>query len=344
MGKNRLNIVIADGPAEEMEPFINEINKSKQDGFILKIHRADWQRINKWSETRRYFKYFAVPFEYFFRRKKYSVIVGWQQFYALIYCFYCSLFHVRKQNTVVAWNYTYKKKKGKFEKIYQWFMAKCMDPEYLDYIHVPSIENAELVSREFSFPRDRIIVTPFGVKDEYEKYHSCRCPEGVKADGYFLAIGRSNRDYDFLIRAWHEMDFPLIIISDIYKRKTAHNNITIRNDISGEAQYPWIANCRGVIIPIADSTICSGDTVLLHAMSLKKIVVVTAPSTLAEMYVKDKKNGLAVTKDIREFRIMIQEILKGKYDHITENARESFLRNFSRENMARVLADTLAEE
>ena len=60
--------------------------------------------------VKRYLKYFAVAFKYFLSRKKYGAIVGWQQFYTLIFVFYCSLFRVKKRNTVVVLSFIYKDK------------------------------------------------------------------------------------------------------------------------------------------------------------------------------------------------------------------------------------------
>ena len=151
---------------------------------------------------------------------------------------------------------------------------------------------------------------------------------------YALAIGRSNRDYDFLIDAWESIDYPLVIICDTYKKDIDNKNITLLNDVAGADSYPYIANCGLMIVPIADSTICSGDTVLLNAMSLKRKVIVTAPSTLAEMYVKDKKNALLAKKDAEQFRETVESVLySDEYNDLGEKARLSFLNSFSRESM-----------
>ena len=324
------NIVLADCEIAEVESLAKEL-EFNNNGFIVKSHIANGKRTGKLSELKRYFKYFAVAFKYFASRKKYGAIVGWQQFYSLIFVFYSALFNVKKYNTVVVLNFTYKAKNGKFSKLYKWFMKKCVSPKYLDYLHVLSDQYADKISKEFDFPRERIIVTAFGVNDC--DYSHLPVPEGFKKDGYALAIGRSNRDYDFLVNAWQGIDYPLVIISDTYRGKIPTNrNITHLTNVVGDASYNWIAHCGLMIIPIDDGEVCSGDTVLLNAMALKRKIIITAPSTLAQMYVTDKKDALLTVKDNDVFKATILGALNGFCD-IGENARQTFLEKFSRGSM-----------
>ena len=341
LSREKENIVLADCENEEVLPLAQALSYESCP-FHIKVHIANWKRTGKLSELKRYAKYFAVAFRYFLGRKKYKAIVGWQQFYALIFCFYCELFSVRKTNIVAALNFTYKEKQGKLGKLYKWFMEKCVSSKYLDYIHVPSSDYADIFHHEFGFPRDRIMVTPFGVNDEYERLCDLEPPEGFRKDGYALAIGRSNRDYDFLISAWEEIDFPLVIISDTYKRDITANSITLLTDVAGEASYPWIVNCGVMVIPIDDGTICSGDTVLLTAMSLKRKIIVTAPSTLAEMYIVDGENAVLSQKNKAALKTAVTDVLyASEYGKLGDCARECFLKEYTRSSMGYKLAEIL---
>lgn len=333
-------IVLADCEIDEVKSFAKALSEDSSP-FLIKSHISNFKRTGKLSEIKRYAIYFSVGFKYFLVRKKYSTIMGWQQFYALIYCFFCSIFCVKKQNTVVALNFTYKEKKGKAKKIYKWFMSKCLDKKYLDYIHVPSYEYAQSVSQEFDFPKERILVTSFGIDDAYDSLSKTDAPNGLTKEGYALAIGRSNRDYDFLIKAWRSVDYPLVIISDTYKGDAQKNeNITILTNVTNQQSYPYIANCSLMIIPIDEPNICSGDTVLLTAMMLKRKIIVTVPSTLAEMYVNEQENALLTQKEEKEFVSIVKKALHDeKYSDLGEKARQSFLCNFSRQSMGRKTSD-----
>lgn len=117
----------------------------------------------------------------------------------------------------------------------------------------------------------------------------------------------------------------------------------IRNDIGADQQYSWIANCKGLILPIDDGTICSGDTVLLTGFMLEKIVIVTKPSTLAEMYVQDRRNALLVPKEVDDFVATVQGVISGDYNILGHQAREDFLSRFSRESMGERLGRYINE-
>ena len=242
----------------------------------------------------------------------------------------------------MALNYTYKEKKGKFQKPYQWFMQRCMDPRYLDCLHVPSEQYADIIADVFGYPRDRILVSGFGVNDDYLYFSNLPVPNGYEEDGYALAIGRSNRDYDFLIRAWDTIDYPLVIISDTFGGTSNSENITILRNVAGEESYPWIAHCGLMILPIGDGTICSGDTVLLTSMAVKRKIIVTTPSTLAEMYLTDGHNALLTPKNEQIFaNTVIRALQEDCYKRIGEQARKDFLENYSRKSMGKQINQLL---
>lgn len=334
-------VVLADCAPDEVKSFADalEIGGNR---FEIESHIANWKRTGSLSEIKRYATYFTVGFRTLINRREYSVIMGWQQFYALTFSFFCELFRVRKATVTVALNFTYKEKKGKVGKIYRWFMGKCVSEKYLDYIHVLSDSYADIIAEEFHFPRERIVVTGFGVNDKYTELSQTKTPGQYGKDQYALAIGRSNRDYDFLIDAWEEIDYPLVIISDTYEGTATGSHISILRNVAGAESEPWIANCGLMIIPIADGQICSGDTVLLTAMSLKRKIIVTKPSTLAEMYVINGENAILSPKQPDEFRWIVKDILMNdRYETLGETARESFLEHYSRRNMGAKIIEAM---
>ncbi|MBE5825491.1 MAG: glycosyltransferase family 4 protein [Butyrivibrio sp.] len=335
------NLILADCDHSELESFIDGIRYEGIEIYCYSVI-SNGGREKPFSNFVRYSKYFLTPLKVFIKRKQYGCLVGWQQFYALIFCFWSQLFHVKKVNKVIALNFTYKRKHGLCGVVYEWFMKKCVCNNYLDYMHVPSYEYADIFSKEFGISRDKFIVTAFGVDDNRDIYSRLEKPGQAPKEGYALAIGRSNRDYDYLIRTWEQIDYNLVIISDEYIRSDLPDNITLINDVSGDAQYPWIANCNFMIIPIKDTSICSGDTVLLTAMSLEKTIFVTSPSTLAEMYVENGVNAIFISKDEEESRKTLQKYINnGMANDIGILARKTFLEKYSRYAMGRRVASFL---
>lgn len=337
MKPDKKNAIICDCLTYEVEDLKNGLENASDNKYVIESHVCNEGRKNKLMNIKRYFMYFWVPFTLFINRKKYNRIIGWQQFFALTYCWFCSIFHTKKYAQVVALNYTYKKKNGIVGKIYHRFMKRIMESKYLDFIHVPSENYKNLITNEFNISSDKIIVTCFGISDIYDKYKNSQNEFGE----YVLAIGRSNRDYDYLINEWKNADKNLIIASDTYKPKAdLPKNIIILDNVTYDTQFPIIANCQFMVIPIDDGTICSGDTVLLTAMSFEKAVVVTKPSTLAEMYIKDNQNGFLVSKEPGDLASKIDKFYTEK-DVVGENARRDYLKYFSRYAMGMRVAEII---
>ncbi len=335
--KNLKNIIVYDADDFELIPFQEGVNSSSSIYFEL-YQRPENIELNKHrsgtaDELKRYINYFKGGYWLYKHRKEYANMICWQQFYALTYGFFCTVFHKKSPCCTIACNYTYKEKNGIAKLPYRWFMKKCLSGGGVDYLHVLSDLYADRVCSEFSFDRNKTIVTPFGILDEYDRFSVLAPPEGYKKNGYFLSIGRSNRDYDFLLDVWEGVDYPLVIVSDKYTGKSDNPNVSIRRDVGVEDQYNWISNCRANILCVNDGNIASGDTVLLTAMSLSVINIVSRPSTLAEMYIENEINGLSVDKNVDDFRRVINKVLSGDYDRIGVSARNSFLENFSRRSM-----------
>ncbi len=337
------NIVLADCDEEEIISFVEGVESVLSIKLDAYCKNCNFKR-TPINELKRYLVYFALPFKYAVHSKDYDLIIAWQQFFAIFYSFYCRVFHKKKSTVVIAANFTYKEKSGFLGKIYKKLIKFCVNSDYIDYYHIPSRSAVDYYYDVLGIPNEKFIITRFGIDDEYERWRNH--PSKLKDKQYTLAIGRSNRDYDFLIKAWEHMpeDKVLAIISDTYyPQHEIPNNVRLKHKVFGYGQYPWIVNCSNMVIPIADGNICSGDTVLLKAMSFERPVVVTVPSTLSEMYITNGVDGLCIEKDAETFA---KEILRLYEDEayaksLGKNAREKFLASYSRESMARDFASQI---
>ena len=345
MEKERKNVILADCEAEEVLTFKQGLEAASGMKFAILSNVCNRGHGSVWKQAKRYGSYFAFPFRIFCRRRRYGVIVGWQQFYANIFAFYCHLFRVRKSNTVVSVNYTYKRKGGLLGGIYSRFMRFAVNNRHMDHLHVLSGQYANRCAAELGVDRNRFLVTTFGIPDEWDRWRDCALPQlprsaGTKPGaGYVLSIGRSNRDFDFLTRVWArpEMaDIPLVLIADTYRpRQPLSANVIHLTDVTGEASKPWMARCALMVLPIADGNLASGDTVLLTGMQFEKTVVITRPSTLAEMYITDGEDGVALEKDEEPFAAAILRLMgeDAERRRIGRNARKKYLERFSRHAM-----------
>ena len=327
------NVILCDCKEDEVEELKRGLEESTNESFLIKSNVANnFNRKSKFGEFKRYFRYFSTPFSIFIHRKKYKTILGWQQFYALIYCFFCSIFHVKKRNYVMAINFTYKEKSGFKGKIYHKFMKTCLENKYLDQIHVLSFSYKSRLLDTFNIPENKIIVSPFGIPDSYNIFKDSK----VNEQNYALSIGRSNRDYEYLIKEWKKVNkYNLLIITDSkIEIQSLPKNVKV---ITSYDQFPYINNASFIIIPLKDTNLCSGDTVLLNSMSLKKLVIVSDPSTLKEMYIKNGFNGVAVSKNEDCLANYVNSLNEDEIYRIGENARKDFLENYSRYSMGKHL-------
>jgi hypothetical protein len=101
------NVILVDFEPKKDWEFEAEIKKTtKKEWKVLKcISHKD--RIGFWANVKRYFKYFFFSFKIFLQRRSYSNIIAWQQFYGLLFAFYCRLFHCKKRNRLMIMTFIY---------------------------------------------------------------------------------------------------------------------------------------------------------------------------------------------------------------------------------------------
>lgn len=275
--------------------------------------------------------------------KDYDWVLGWQQFYAINLAFFARLFGLNKRSRIVVLNFTYKRKGGVIGGLYYRYMRYAVNNKYIDYLHVPSYGYAERCCEELGLRKEQFIITHFGVADSYDELKDLK----VEKEDFVLSIGRSNRDFEFLVKVWKQKEMehvPLVIISDEWQpQEPLPTNIEWFSNVIGAASKPWMNACRMMVIPISDGNICSGDTVLLTGMMLRKPVIVTSPSTLAEMYIEDGVDGLAVAKDVDLFTQKVLSLYNDtrRREVMGDKARATYLERFSSNAMGKAIGKAL---
>ena len=318
----KCNVALFDSTAKKAEDFIAGLKQATGLPWEAKVLTSNQGRKNKFANMMRYVKYFAFPFKIFLNRKKYGCIVGWQAFYGLLFAFYSKLFRVKKGNALLIKNFIYKPKKGLIGKIYYSFMRYTVKSEYVDVFVCSSENYCDYCAKMFDEPRERFVFLPFGIND-YTKIMDFSKPA---TNDYILALGRSNRDWDFLIDALAGTEYPLRIVCDELHRENLPENIQIYNNVWKEASYEFIRNCKCMIIPILDGQIVAGETVLLQAMSFSKPIIITKPSCLADDYVTDGKTGLVIPKEKDALLSAIKKLYEDEslYGEIAKNCRKLY--------------------
>ena len=322
------NIILTDNSVGEMEEFKNAVNKETKENFVVYALNSNKGRSNKIYNLIRYIKYFIFPLMVFLNRNKVKKIIAWQQFYGLIFAFYCRLFNVKKKCFLYINVFIYREKRGFIGKIYQKFMKYIVTSKYIDIMSTTSSAECEMYAKTFGVDINKFIYTPFGINNIEKEV------EDIKTDyddKFILSLGRSNRDWDFLIDSLKETEYKLKIICDELKTKNQYKNIEIINDVYGVESYKYIKQCYCMVMPILDPTISAGQTVLLEAMNLKKPIIITESKGLTDDYITDRINGIVISKEKTELLNSLNELYNNSslYENISNKAYKDYIDKYS---------------
>ena len=324
---NKMNIVLVDTLVSDDWEFATGLELgSEQKWRIIKWNNAGLKN-NKLHNIKRLFGYFFYSLQIFLKRKKYLNIVAWQQFYGLIFAFYCNLFKVRKENTLIVMTFIFKEKKGRIGKIYKKFVRDVVKSDYIDKLVVFSEHEIEHYSTLFSVSKDKFQFFNLGIEKKKEL-------EKTKVDlkyPFLLAVGRSNRDYSFLFSCVENMPWNIVVLTDeLNYEGLVPSNVQVFNNIRGEEYLKILNESFAVLIPLQNSNISSGQLVMLQAMQYKKPIIITESETIGS-YVQHNINALVVKKERGQFNQAIKLLYEDEvlYKRLTDNGKKIFENNFS---------------
>lgn len=341
-------LILTDSSISENDTFAKGIAEAMDADVMVENHKVNMLHGSKLKNLLRIANYFTFPMRYLCKLNKYDYILGWQQFYANNLAFYSSLLGLRQRCKIVSVNYTYKDKAGVAGRIYKWYMRRLTNTSRMYRVHLLGKSAAVALQELLGTPFSKVIVTSFGVDDIYADIKG-KLLANVNRGGYLLSLGRSNRDFDFLVEVFkhHELkDETLVILSDTWKPSgKLPDNVIHKDNVVGRQSQLYLAGCKANILPIDEPQVCSGDTVLLHGMQYERPTVITSPSTLAEMYIDNGVNGLCLPKNVETFAASLALLLKDKQkmESLGANARRKFLECYSREAMGRAIGRALTE-
>jgi len=115
-------------------------------------------------------------------------------------------------------------------------------------------------------------------------------------DDFYLAAGRTFRDYATLLRAVAGTSLRVVVVGG---RGAAGDfvgggaNITVLEDIPWRELENLMRRCRAVVVPLEDRAISTGQSVVLQAMALGKPVVATRTAGTID-YIDHLHDGILV--------------------------------------------------
>jgi glycosyltransferase involved in cell wall biosynthesis len=265
-----------------------------------------------------------------------GTILSFQQFYGLIFALYCNLLHVKKCNRLVVATFIYRPKSGVAGRIYYRFMKYLVNSPYIDQIICFSSTEPEYYKKIFDVKRDVFTYVPFAIGDvrPYMEQEEPVKPE----EKFILSVGKSNRDYDFLVRALSDSPYQVRILSDTYSCEKHGNNIRIYDNVFGQDYLKMLSKCYLVVVPLEDVHISAGQFVFLQSMMFGKPVIVTESDTVGD-YIEDGCNGFIIKKEKDALLDKVKELYEDEalYETIRSNGRNVYKEKYSLESMARAI-------
>ena len=237
----------------------------------------------------RYTKYFLVPMKIAKNHKSYIKVLAWQQFYGLILAFYFRIFHIQNAPEIVVHTFIYKPKKSVIGKVYDKFIRYIVTSGYIKSFVVFSENEKKRYVDYFDVPESQFVFETLGYEDKTQEI------EIGEPGNFYLAAGRSNRDYKFLTAAWAGREEQLEIICDTLSLKSNSSNIRVLTSCHDNEFFEELAKCRAVIVTLEDTHISSGQLVIIQAMMYGKPVIVTENDTVKD-YIDTGKTGMIIPK------------------------------------------------
>ena len=218
----------------------------------------------------------------------------------------------------------YNPKKGLIGKLYYKWLKYSTNNKYVDLFICPSQRNCNYLSDTLDISNSKFVFSPLGIEPISQ--------DGIINGDYYLAAGRSNRDYSWLIDSFNGINQKLIIINDQLKEYN-DDNIQIKDNVWKADYIKYLKECKGVILPIDDPNVDSGFLVLLQAMACKKPVIITKPSCIADDYLDNMVNGIIINKNKDELveALTMLSLDNDFYNKICSNAYNTYINKYSLE-------------
>lgn len=238
--------------------------------------------------------YFVVPLKIFIFRSRYKRVIAWQQVYGLLLAALLRFFRAdgSLRICILSFIVSPRRRRGFFKSFINYALgsrsvvaAVCYNPAEVE-LNRTLFPGAASKIHEATLAEDIPDIGRFEVLD----------------GGFFLAAGRSNRDYEFLVRVFDGLDEKLVIVCDDFvPERTLPVNVTLRRDCFGDDYLAQVAACSAVVLSFKDETMSAGQLVFLHAAQFGKPVIATRSHCLRG-YIEDGVNGVICEKDVGEMK------------------------------------------
>ena len=233
-----------------------------------------------------YLSEFYVPLLALIRRRHFDVIISWQMRIGICYGILKRIIHSGKPPIHIIQDFHIDLTQTRLFYRFQIALLKLAIPG-IDYFCCTSTEEEAIYSRLFKIPRNCIVFLPLVESpDNFEK-------QAYLEQDYIFSYGKSDRDFDTLIRSVSPLNIKTYILSPKYKPLVSvpKNVFILRDYVSDKELAKWIATSRIVVIPLKDYHVSAGQISMLEVMSLARPLIITENMATKE-YAVHKQTAL----------------------------------------------------
>lgn len=334
--KNKINYIITDlGNADTRWNLYKE---------LCKLNCGEWQILSYGSKLKsggrlmgrlRVLMYFLYPLTLVSKVRNAGIVFAHQQFYGLNLALYLRLLRWKNLPRIVVCTFIYKPKGSNFiGRFYHKYIKFILQSRCCKTIIVRSTTEIKYYEDLFEV-RGKFAYVPFSMYS--------RAPHDVapNEERYLLGIGRSNRDWKFLIDNLANTKYKAKIACDTYYG-SVNNNVEVLKDCFGDKMHQMLAKCYAVVIPLQDTNISAGQMVFLEAMEFGKPVIVTESTGVTD-YIQNGDTGILIHNTKEELISAIEKLYNDNtfYRRLSKNAqvyvRATFTPQKSDERLASVI-------
>lgn len=297
---------------------------------------GEWSSLSLCAKRQNMLAYARQALGLFLGRKNYGQIVCWQQIHGILFANLCGLFRVKKTFKLYVLMFIYRREKGIKGWLKHRLFRAVLTGGYIDCAVCYSAHECEHYAKLFKVDAQKFAAASFGIADEAPEYK-------LPADGgYFLAMGRSSRDYAFLIEAMAGQPYECRIIDNTCRLPDTDNCHIIRSINYGEQLWRQIAGAFAVLVPIKDGDISAGQTAIIQAMMFSKPVIATQTAAVDE-YVENGVSGIVLPNDTAAWRSAMQKLKTDKelYSRLSRGGRARYEERYTAQKMAENIADII---
>jgi len=302
--------------------FLHDLKSTVQSADIFQpiSFQSLSSRLNHISK---YLSEFYVPLLALIRRNRFDVVVSWQMRLGICYGLLKRMAHCNKPPVHIIQDFHIDLTKNRGLYRFNLVLLKWAIPG-IDYFCCTSTEEEAIYSRMFNIPRRRIVFLP--LVESMSNFEEPRRP----IRDYIFSYGKSDRDFDTLIRSVTPLKLETYILSQKYNPKVPvpENVCIIRDYVSDREMVQWIASSRVVVLPLQDYRISAGQISMLEVMALARPLIITENMATKEYAVHRQTALFFGAGDAQELADHIRHLWNNpeKAEQIGQQARQAALK------------------